>query len=178
MNQRDVPERTGPPGGGAGDPPRWRLDFPIDWDEASWVARREFVKFLLLVSGGFFAGQLWLVWRGWRKEPRPAAARIARLADVPIGGTVLFHYPEGSPNRLLLRLSETSLVAYEQQCTHLTCPVVPAFERGELLCPCHHGVFELRTGRPIAGPPRRPLARVTLEVRDGWVVATGIERRV
>jgi Rieske [2Fe-2S] domain len=61
--------------------------------------------------------------------------------------------------------------------THLTCPVLPAVEREELICPCHHGVFELRTGRPIAGPPRRPLARVTLEVRDGWVLATGIEAR-
>jgi nitrite reductase/ring-hydroxylating ferredoxin subunit len=55
--------------------------------------------------------------------------------------------------------------------------VLPAVEREELVCPCHHGVFELLTGRPIAGPPRRPLARVTLEVRDGWVLATGIEAR-
>jgi Rieske Fe-S protein len=159
--------------------PRWREDFPIDWEESQWVARREFVKFLLLVSGAFSSGQLWLLWRGrWEDSPPPAAARIARVADVAIGGAVLFRYPEESPSRILVRLDEASFVAYEQQCTHLTCPVVPAFERGQLLCPCHHGDFDLATGRPVAGPPRRPLARVTLEVRDGWVIATGIERRV
>ena len=159
--------------------PRWRRDFPIDWPEAQWVARREFVKFLMPVSLAFAAGQLWLLWRGWRRAsaPAPAPARIARVSDVPVGGAMLFDYPAGSPSRLLVRVDGATFVAYEQQCTHLTCPVLPAVERGELVCPCHHGVFELLTGRPIAGPPRRPLARVTLEVRDGWVLATGIEVR-
>jgi Rieske Fe-S protein len=159
--------------------PRWRRDFPIEWPEAQWVSRREFVKFLMPVSLAFAVGQLWLVWRGWRRasEPAPAAARVARASDVPVGGSMLFEYPAGSPKRLLVRIDEATFVAYEQQCTHLSCPVLPAVERGELVCPCHHGIFELRTGRPIAGPPRRPLARVVLEVRDGWVVATGIEAR-
>ena len=162
-----------------GTQPHWRRDFPIDWPEAQWVARREFVKFLMPVSHAFAVGQLWLVWRGWQRSaaPGPPAARIARVSDVPIGGAMLFEYPVGSPSRLLVRVDDATFVAYEQQCTHLTCPVLPAVERGELVCPCHHGVFELRTGRPIAGPPRRPLARVTLDVRDGWVVATGIEAR-
>ena len=159
--------------------PHWHRDFPIDWPEAQWVARREFVKFLMPVSLAFAVGQLWLVWRGWhrRTEPATPAARIARVSDVPVGGALLFEYPAGSPSRLLVRVDDATFVAYEQQCTHLTCPVLPAVERGELVCPCHHGVFELRTGRPIAGPPRRPLARVTLDVRGGWVVATGIEAR-
>ena len=162
-----------------GAQPHWRHDFPIDWPEAQWVARREFVKFLMPVSLAFAVGQLWLVWRGWRRAsaPAPAPARVARVSDVPVGGAMLFEYPTGSPSRLLVRVDETTFVAYEQQCTHLTCPVLPAVERGELVCPCHHGVFELRTGRPLAGPPRRPLARVTLDVRDGWVTATGIEAR-
>jgi arsenite oxidase small subunit len=33
------------------------------------------------------------------------------------------------------------------------------------------------TGRPLAGPPRRPLTRVVLEVRDGVIYATGVELR-
>ena len=163
---------------GPSTPSRWRRDFPIDWAEAQWIARREFVKFLLLVSGAFSAGQLWVVWRSRRGAvPAPAPARIARVADLPVGEAMLFEYPSGSPSRLLVRVDETSFVAYEQQCTHLTCPVVPDVARGELRCPCHHGVFDLRSGRPLAGPPRRPLARVTLAVRDGWVVATGVELR-
>lgn len=160
------------------DRPLWRRDFPIDWPEAEWVARRELVKFLVLVSGAFGAGQLWLLWRAWRRPATAiAAARVARVDDVPVGGSRLFTYPADGPDRILVRIDEATFVAYEQQCTHLTCPVVPAVERGALLCPCHHGVFDLRTGTPLAGPPRRPLARVTLEVRDGWVTATGVEPR-
>jgi Rieske Fe-S protein len=90
----------------------------------------------------------------------------------------VFHYPEEhSPARLLVRVDENTFVAYEQQCTHLTCPVVPQVAQGELHCPCHEGVFDLLTGRPLSGPPRRPLARVTLAVREGVVYATGIEER-
>jgi Rieske Fe-S protein len=47
----------------------------------------------------------------------------------------------------------------------------------QLLCPCHHGVFDVATGRPIAGPPRRPLTRISLKVVDRIVYATGVEPR-
>src|SRR5262245_6675974 len=40
--------------------PRWRKDFPIDGPEDGYVARRDFVKFLVLTSGAFVAGQAWI----------------------------------------------------------------------------------------------------------------------
>src|SRR5262249_36820312 len=91
------PLRRGTDGMTTDDPgrqPHWRGDFPIDWPEAQWVARREFVKFLMPVSLAFAVGQLWLVWRGWRRAsaPAPAPARIARVSDVPVGGAMLFEY--------------------------------------------------------------------------------------
>jgi Rieske Fe-S protein len=46
-----------------------------------------------------------------------------------------------------------------------------------LHCPCHEGLFDLRSGRPIAGPPRRPLPRIVLEVRERDVYAIGVEQR-
>ncbi len=66
------------------------------------------------------------------------------------------------------------LVAYSQRCPHLSCAVVYQDDRQRFFCPCHDGVFEVRSGVPIAGPPRRPLARITLEVEGGVVYATGI----
>lgn len=158
--------------------PKWRRDFPIDWAEDEFVARRDFVKFVVLTSGAFAAGQLWILARslaGGGEEP--AAAPVARVDELPVGGAKVFEYPEGSPPRLLVRTGEESFVAYDQQCTHLLCPVVPAVESGRLHCPCHEGWFDLATGRPLAGPPRRPLPRVLLEVRDGTVYATGVEVR-
>ena len=78
---------------------------------------------------------------------------------------------------LLIRLEDGRLVAFGQQCSHLSCAVIPEPERGQLRCPCHNGYFEINEGRPIAGPPRRPLPRVRLAVRDGGIYATGVELR-
>jgi Rieske Fe-S protein len=57
------------------------------------------------------------------------------------------------------------------------CAVRPEMDRDRLHCPCHAGYFDLATGRPIAGPPRRPLPRIVLEQRDGSIYAIGVERR-
>ena len=78
---------------------------------------------------------------------------------------------------MLVRLSERDLVAYSQKCTHLSCAVIPEPAKGVLHCPCHEGFFDLRSGNPTAGPPRRPLPRITLEVRGQDVYATGVELR-
>jgi Rieske Fe-S protein len=50
-------------------------------------------------------------------------------------------------------------------------------DRGVIHCPCHEGLFDLQSGRPIAGPPRRPLPLVRLEMRGKEIYATGIEER-
>lgn len=179
MLNQDSDQLTTPPDGRAmSEQPRWRQDFPIDWSEDEYLTRREFIKFLLLTSAAFTAGQFWFLVRELLEQQESAVPQIiARVEDIPVGGSLIFKYPADSPARLLVRVDEETFVAYEQQCTHLTCPVIPQVEVGELHCPCHEGVFDLRTGRPLSGPPRRPLARVTLAIQDGDVVATGIEKR-
>ena len=89
----------------------------------------------------------------------------------------MFQYPGELDNCVLVRLSEHDLVAYSQKCTHLSCAVIPQPEKGVLHCPCHHGFFDLRSGAPTAGPPRRPLPRITLAVRGQDIYATGVEIR-
>jgi Rieske Fe-S protein len=76
---------------------------------------------------------------------------------------------------LLLRVDDDTLLAYSSQCTHLQCPVLPEIEHQRLHCPCHRGFFDLSTGQPIAGPPRRQLPRITLEIRGGTIYANDIE---
>jgi nitrite reductase/ring-hydroxylating ferredoxin subunit len=180
MNEQEREQITIPPDGrDLAEQPRWRQDFPIDWPQDEYLTRREFIKFLLLTSAAFSTGQLWFLVVNYlrQREALPPPQVIGRVDELPVGGSLLFHYPPDSPARLLVRVDEATFVAYEQQCTHLTCPVLPLVEEGELHCPCHDGVFDLLTGRPLAGPPRRPLARVNLEIRDGNIIATGIERR-
>jgi nitrite reductase/ring-hydroxylating ferredoxin subunit len=156
--------------------PRWRRDFPIDVERDDHVARREFTKFMILTSGAFFLGQLWIGLLGvLRGRPRHPRVRIARAADVPVGGALPFAYPGPSDRCLLVRPDERTLAAFGQECTHLACAVQPELARGRFACPCHRGFFDAVTGRPLAGPPRRPLPRILLEVRDGDVYATGVE---
>jgi Rieske Fe-S protein len=127
----------------------------------------------------FVVGQLWIGIQNWfrRRRGQPPLLRIARLEEIPVGSARLFSYPSATETCLLLRLDTTTLVAYNQKCTHLSCAVVPEMEQGCLHCPCHHGLFDLATGRALAGPPRRPLTRITLDIRDGVVYATGLELR-
>ena len=157
--------------------PKWRRDFPIDWPRDEYISRRELTRFLVLTSGAFAVGQLWIAAKsllGSRAPPLPEV-QVATVDELPVGGAKTFHYPEGSPPRLLVRTAAAGFVAYDQQCTHLLCPVVPAVDQGRLHCPCHNGWFDLETGRPLAGPPRRALPKIRLRVLDGRVIATGIE---
>jgi Rieske Fe-S protein len=159
--------------------PRWRQDFPIDWPADQYVARRDFARFLVLTSGAFVAGQAWIAARHLVRSnrPPPPRARIAALPDVPVGGAIVFEYPEPNDRCLLIRLDERALVAYSQSCTHLSCAVVPRVSEGVLACPCHEGYFDLYTGRNIAGPPPRPLPKILLELVGDDVYAVGVEER-
>jgi Rieske Fe-S protein len=78
---------------------------------------------------------------------------------------------------LLIRQSEDVFQAYSSQCTHLMCPVRPDLTHNRLHCPCHEGYFDAATGRPTAGPPRRPLPRIHLRIDGGVVYATAVEDR-
>lgn len=171
---------TVPPDGRAlDDQPPWRRDFPVDWPQDHYVARRDFVKFLTLTSFAFVVGQAWIVVQNlWRRaRGLPAAAKIRALDSIEPGSVVTFEYPAAGDAAVLVRARDGSLVAYGQECTHLSCAVIPRPEAGMLECPCHAGWFDLGTGRPVAGPPRRPLARILLDVRKGDVWAVGVERR-
>jgi Rieske Fe-S protein len=177
---RDREQVTIPPDGRpVEEQPAWRQDFPIDWPMDHYVERRDFMKFMVLTSLAFTVGQFWIAAQNWwrRRRGRPEMHRVAALAEIPVGGAVTFAYPEAHDDCILVRTGERTLVAYSQQCTHLACAVRPLPDEGVLHCPCHEGFFDLASGRPVAGPPRRPLPLVHLEVRGGDVYATGVEER-
>lgn len=67
-------------------------------------------------------------------------------------------------------------VAYSGVCTHLGCAVrfetePTAYYAGKNVfhCPCHHGIFDLKTGAVLGGPPPRPLDRLPVKVENGEV---------
>ena len=170
--------RTYPDGKPLPEQPPWQRDFPTDIPEDDHVARREFVKFLVLTSGAFAIGQCWIAAASaLRVKGSLPRTKIATVAELEAKRVVEFRYPDEHEPCLALCLEPGRYVAYGQKCTHLACAVVPHLDKGELHCPCHNGYFEAAGGRPVAGPPRRPLPLVTLEIRDGAVFATGFQLR-
>jgi Rieske Fe-S protein len=157
--------------------PKWRRDFPIDWPQDHYVARRDFTKFMVLTSFAFVVGQAWIVVQNFlrRRRGELPMRQIARLDQLAVGQALTFDYPVQHDSCILVRTGENNFVAFSQKCTHLSCAVVPQPEKNRFLCPCHNGSFDLETGRPLAGPPRRPLPRVRLEIINGAIYAAGLE---
>ena len=180
MNKPDSEQISiAPDGRPMADQPKWRQDFPIDWPQDVYVARRDFTRFLVLTSVAFTAGQFWIgvqnIFR--RRRGEPGLVLVARVGEIPVGAAKTFAYPEPHDQCVLVRLEQNRFVAYSQACTHLSCAVVPHPEQNCFQCPCHEGSFDIETGRPIAGPPRRPLARIKLEFQGDAIYASGVELR-
>jgi nitrite reductase/ring-hydroxylating ferredoxin subunit len=178
MSPEDADRLTVPPDGRAhSEQPRWRQDFPIEWAQDNYVSRRDFTRFMALTSLAFVVGQFVILFQNFLRRQRGELPlqEIGGIDEIPVGGSHVFHYPTPDTPGILVRLDEQTFVAYQQQCTHLACPVIPQPEVGRLHCPCHEGVFDLRTGQPLVGPPRRPLPRIRLEVQAGKIYAAGVE---
>lgn len=157
------------------DRPKWQLEFPYRWDQDDAVTRRQLLRFTVYTSGALFAGTSVIAALSYLRAPaigpRVAIAREDELRD---GEARYFTYPEGE-QAVLVRTRSGELVAYSQQCTHLSCAVVYQGEANRFFCPCHDGAFDVASGVPIAGPPRRPLPRIRLERAGGVVYAVGME---
>lgn len=156
--------------------PIWKRDFPISASGEDDVTRRDFARYLVLASGAFAgSGALISLWASLRKVETGSPSAVVDLDQVPVGGSHLFAYPTSRDPAILIRLGEDGVLGFSQKCTHLGCVVFWSGEDQHFECPCHEGFFNLE-GRPIAGPPERPLARIELEIRDGVVWALGAEK--
>jgi len=158
------------------DGPRWPNEFPYRWDADDAVTRRQLLRFAVYTSGALFAGAAGIAalsrLRGGAADG--PAVRVADVADLPEGQALYFRYPGPEDQAVLVHLPGGLLVAYSQRCPHLSCAVVYQRDEQRLYCPCHEGVFDLRQGVPLAGPPRRPLTPIRLHREGPVVYAVGV----
>ncbi|MEM7313989.1 MAG: Rieske (2Fe-2S) protein [Planctomycetota bacterium] len=160
----------------------WRKHFPVDSASEAAHSRRGFLGGLAIAGGSIACCQSFMAndesvegagTTDWSEFPPMTLA--LKLDELGVGQSHLFHFPDHRSPCLLIKTTISEFVAYSQKCTHLACPVVPEVDEGKLHCPCHHGVFDLQSGQPLAGPPRRPLPQVRVELQsDGSLVATAI----
>jgi nitrite reductase/ring-hydroxylating ferredoxin subunit len=162
-------------------PPRApaEVDFPYERVEAQHVARREFAKYLVVVSGGLAAGSGWVAVKDSIHPDAHARrdARVCAMSELPPGGMVSFLHPDTGEPLIVVHLEDGSLRAFEQKCTHLSCAVAYDAASKRIECPCHSGAFDVRTGAVLEGPPPRPLRAFAVERRgaDVWLVAAARE---
>lgn len=175
--ENDNRSTTFPDGRAEQQQPKWRRDFPIDVEADEYASRRDFTKFMVLTSLAFACGQLWIALLSFFRTRRFTEQRIAAVDELQVGQALVFHYPTSRDPCLLIRQTESQFLAYSSLCTHLMCPVRPELKHDQLHCPCHEGYFDLATGQPTAGPPRRPLPRIHLRIDGGVVYATDVEER-
>lgn len=156
--------------------PKWRQDFPIEWEGDHYVTRREMVKFMTLGSL-LLAAANWITAIVSRFLHLGSRVRrdIGAASALQENGILLFRYPTDRDPCIAVRTPEDKLVAYSQVCTHLSCAVVYDPRQNVLLCPCHRGEFSIETGAPVEGPPTRPLARIRIELRGDRIIATEME---
>lgn len=158
----------------------YQAEFPYELEREFQVTRREFCNFLFLTSSALFLGSAAtgakLLMRS-TAEPALVPQKISGAGDLQPGASINFAFPSENDSAILVRAANGNYYAFDQKCTHLTCPVYYSRENDRLECPCHEGGFDVHTGDVLYGPPPRPLPQIEVEERDGEIWAIGIKRK-
>jgi cytochrome b6-f complex iron-sulfur subunit len=158
----------------------WKKDFPIQKQQATNVSRRDFAKFLTLVSGGLMVGSGLVAAKAYLlpKEEVEGEHHVCNRDEIPLGGTRSFVIPGSTIPYILIHLENGEFKAYEQKCTHLSCSVFYAPGTGKIECPCHHGFFDAMTGEVLQGPPPRALPKLQVVIKDNSVFVKAFKEEV
>jgi Rieske Fe-S protein len=154
-------------------------EFPYDRDQEAQVTRREFCNFLFLTSTALMLGAAGFAAVSAieaSSEKKYEALRIDGAEALNIGAALNFRYPSKHDPAILIRAADGEYYAFDQKCTHLSCPVYYSQSHDRLECPCHEGGFDVKSGKNIYGPPPRPLPQIRLEKRgNGEIWAVGVD---
>jgi nitrite reductase/ring-hydroxylating ferredoxin subunit len=94
-----------------------------------------------------------------------AAAGIAAVADIPVGGGKIF----AEQKVVVTQPTAGTIKAFSATCTHQGCPV-SKIEAGNIICTCHNSKFKVADGSVAGGPATKPLAAATVKVENGRIV--------
>ena len=155
----------------------WKKDFPIEKQQATNVSRRDFAKFLTLVSGGLMVGSGLVAAKAhlFPKDELDGEHFVCKKEEVPVGGTRAFVIEGSTIPYILIHLETGEFKAYEQKCTHLSCSVFYKPGTRVIHCPCHEGSFDAQTGDVIAGPPPRALPKLEVLFKENAIYVRASE---
>lgn len=89
-----------------------------------------------------------------------------REGEIP---SILENRDQGSFSTSEIEELAQDLNVMSNHCAHLGCPVRWFPDRGEILCPCHGGIYDINGGL-IGGPPPQGLYKYAHEVREDGAI--------
>lgn len=132
-----------------GEPKDFTVEFPIDQTYGDREVQEEFPEAQKSDKGFVVRNAIWLSWKDGKKPEG--------LGDL-----------SGSLTEEQRKMALENLNILSNSCAHLGCPVrwVLVEGKGEFLCPCHGGIYDIN-GDYVAGPPPRGMYEyVTSEIRE------------
>ncbi len=147
------------------------------WPSGKPVERRNFLTILVSVFAALWGLMtLYPIYRYLRPPKEDMAEStvttviVGAAADIPVGSGQNFQF--GNIPAILTHPTETEFYAFNAICTHLGCTVRFRPDMDRIWCACHGGIYDPVTGRVLAGPPPRPLAKLKAEVINDNVVVS------
>jgi thiosulfate dehydrogenase (quinone) large subunit len=97
------------------------------------------------------------------------AKKLGSSAQLPRGQAATYSDPgDGRPD-IVIRDGNGQLTAFSAVCTHAGCTV--GYSNGRIVCPCHGGQYDPKSGAVVAGPPPAPLAHKKVVESGGDIYA-------
>ena len=97
--------------------------------------------------------------------PGPGTAVLARTADIPLGGGVIFT----DAKVVVTQPATGAFKAFSAICTHVGC-LCNQVADGTIDCPCHGSKFAITDGAVVAGPAATALPPAPITVADGTIM--------
>ena len=147
-------------------------------DTAPVSDRRRFLKTVIQASVSVIAALIAIPGIGFLLSPvfavgkakkRKLVFRSPEEAKSTTFVPVRFEKQEETAPGLFFKMEGTKPVVLWARCPHAGCAVEWRPAENQFLCPCHMGKFDAN-GKNIAGPPPRPLDRLTATVSGTDVV--------
>ncbi len=86
---------------------------------------------------------------------KASKTEMGTTGDVPLNSGKLYE----SDQYIVTQPKEGVFVGFDALCTHEGCPVDIFSEPGKMSCGCHGASFDLASGKPTAGPAKKPMPK-------------------
>lgn len=144
------------------------------------VSRRNFVKIAIGGVGLAYAGAIGYPIYRYLNSPVENAVAAAAVKEVtlkdadklPKGTAMVFKF--GVRPALLIHHEDDTWVSMSAVCTHMGCTVAYDPAKTSIVCACHGGVYDAKTGNNVGGPPPRPLEMYKVTHGEGSITVSRV----